>query len=459
MNETTPHRAARSLLAATLLFPLAAPAKTPPRPITKIHNIVVIYLENHSFDNLYGLFPGADGIANAAPETTRQTDPQGRPYPHLPPALDTRKKPPAPYERIPAELPNQPFDLGRYFPPDEQIGDLTHRFYQHQAQINGGRMDRFAAVSDAGGLAMGYYDGRTLPLWQYAAKYTLADRFFQAAFGGSFLNHQWLACACTPRHASPPPELRAKLNERGELVKDGPLTPDGYAVNTLYSAQPPFSAHVTNPKMLLPPLTDPTIGDRLSEKKVSWGWYAGGWNDALAGKADETFQFHHQPYAYYKRYGEGTPERAAHLKDAADFFKAIETGTLPAVAFYKPLGSLNEHPGYADVLSGDRQAAEIVAKIEKSPQWPHTVVIVTYDEYGGFWDHVPPPTEKGNSDRWGPGSRVPAIIISPFAKRGHVDHTPYDTTSILKLIETRFGLKPLGTRDAQANDLAEALDL
>ncbi|MGZ8975800.1 alkaline phosphatase family protein [Methylomagnum sp.] len=458
MNKPT--RLAQSLLAAALLVPLAPLAKTPPpKRLAKIENIVVIYLENHSFDNLYGLFPGADGIAAAPPGTTRQTDAQGQPFPNLPPVLDTRRKPPAPYERIPAQLPNQPFDIGRYFPPNEKTGDLTHRFYQHQRQINGGRLDRFAAVSDAGGLAMGYYDGSKLPMWQYAAKYTLADRFFQAAFGGSFLNHQWLACACTPRHASPPSELLAKLNDKGELVKDGPLTPDGYAVNTMFASQPPLSPNVTNPKMLLPPLTAPTIGDRLSGSKVSWGWYAGGWSNAVAGKPDATFQFHHQPYAYYQRYGEGTPDRAAHLKDEADFLKAIEAGTLPAVSFYKPLGSLNEHPGYADVLSGDRQAAEIVGKIEKSPQWPHTVVIVTYDEYGGFWDQVPPPTEQGRSDRWGPGSRVPAIIISPFAKRGYVDHTPYDTTSILKLIETRFGLKPLGTRDAQANDLTGALDL
>jgi phospholipase C len=81
------------------------------------------------------------------------------------------------------------------------------------------------------------------------------------------------------------------------------------------------------------------------------------------------------------------------------------------------------------------------------------VVIVTYDEFGGYWDHVPPP--KG--DRWGPGSRIPAIVISPFARRHYVDHTPYDTTSILKLIENRFGLKPLGQRDAAANDLTGAL--
>ena len=444
------------LLAAAVLVGAPAPAQAEAaRGLSKIHHIVVVYLENHSFDNLYGFFPGADGIAGAPPGTSRQVDLRGQPYATLPPILDTRKKPPAPDERFPAKLPNQPFNIGQYVPPDQKIGDLVHRFYQHQMQINGGRMDRFAAVSDAGGLTMGHYDGSRLPLWQYARRYTLADRFFQAAFGGSFLNHMWLACACTPRHDRPPRALTAVLNDQGGLIKDGPLTPDGYAVNTMFSAQSPYSRNVTDPKMLLPPLSAPTLGDRLSEKKISWAWYSGGWNNAVAGKADPSFQFHHQPYAYFKRYAEGTSERAAHLKDEADFLRDIEQGKLPAVSFYKPLGSLTEHPGYADLLSGDQKVADLLGKIEKSRQWAHTVVIVTYDEFGGFWDHVAPP----KVDRWGPGSRVPALVISPFARPGYVDHTLYDTTSILRLIETRFNLKPLGERDAKANSLANALDL
>lgn len=448
-----------ALTLAIVLMPLAAGAKSNPskaaRNLEKIRHIVVIYLENHSFDNLYGLFPGAEGLASAPAEARTQVDLQGKAFDRLPPVLDTRKKPPAPDPRFPADLPNQPFDIGRFVPADQHIGDLVHRFYQHQQQINGGRMNRFAAVSDAGGLAMGYYDGRQLPLWPYAERFTLADHFFQATYGGSFLNHMWLACVCAPRHDNPPSEITAVLNDKGELVKDGPVTPDGYVVNTMFSTQSPRSPKVTDAKMLLPPLTYPTLGDRLSDKKISWAWYAGGWNDALAGKADDTFQFHHQPYAYFKRFAEGTRDRAEHLKDEADLLVGIEKGDLPAVAFYKPIGRLNEHPGYADLLSGDRKAADLVARIEASKLWPSTVVIVTYDEFGGFWDHVPPP----KIDRWGPGSRVPTLIVSPFAKRGHVDHTVYDSTSILKLIETRFGLKPLGERDAKAADLSKALDL
>src|ERR1700728_616449 len=136
----------------------------------------------------------------------------------------------------------------------------------------------------------------------------------------------------------------------------------------------------------------------------------------------------------------GTAERAKHLKDGglggAEFIKAIDAGGLEQVVFYKPQGNLNEHAGYADVQSGDAHIAGVIAHLRKSPQWAHMVVIVTYDENGGFWDHVAPP--KG--DRWGPGSRVPAIIVSPFAKKGFVDHTQYDTTSILRFISRRFSL-------------------
>ena len=426
-----------------------------PEGIKKIGHIIVIYLENHSFDNLYGLFPGADGISNAQPENTLQVDMNGRLLGHLTPVMDMGRKPPAVDARFPAKLPNRPFEIGRYVPPNQKVGDLTHRFYQHQAQINGGRLDRFAAISEAGGLVMGYYDGRKLPLWRYATHYTLADRFFQAAFGGSFLNHQMLICACTPRYDNPPPELKATLNDRGELLKDGALTPDGFAVNTLLSAQGPHGPSNGDPKKRLPPQTRPTIGDKLTEKDIDWAWYAGGWNDAVAGHPDPNFQFHHQPFVYYQRYAEGSEQRRKHLKDERDFLSGINKGETPPVSFYKPAGELNEHPGYADLLSGEKHIAEIIGKIERSALWKDTVIIVTYDEYGGFWDHVPPPA----GDRWGPGSRIPALIVSPFAKRGYVDHTTYDTTSILKLIETRFDLAPLSERDANAGSLLNALEL
>jgi len=184
------------------------------------------------------------------------------------------------------------------------------------------------------------------------------------------------------------------------------------------------------------------------------GLVLGGWNDAVAGRPDATFQFHHQPFNYFAPYAEGTAARAEHLKDVDDFLAALRSGNLPAVAFVKPIGANNEHPGYANLLQGQKYVATLVKAVQDSAVWKDTVIIITYDEGGGRWDHVPPP----QGDRWGPGIRVPAIIISPYAKRRFVDHTTYETTSILKFIEARWGLAPLSPRDAAANGLLNAFD-
>jgi phospholipase C len=188
---------------------------------------------------------------------------------------------------------------------------------------------------------------------------------------------------------------------------------------------------------------------------VSWAWYAGGWNDALAGNPDKNFQFHHQPFVYFQRYADGTPEKAEHLKDENDFLTSLDDGSLPAVSFIKPIGEENEHPGYSTVSDGEQHAANLIERVKNSSAWKDSAIIVTYDEFGGFYDHVAPPVV----DRWGPGSRVPTLIISPYTSKGFVDHTPYDTTSILKLIEWRYGLEPLTDRDAGATNMLAAFQL
>jgi phospholipase C len=322
---------------------------------------------------------------------------------------------------------------------------------------------------------MGHYNGSSLLLWNIARQYTLADNFFMGAFGGSYLNHIWLVCACIPKYPnadrSPAKGLISIVEADGvtlkiaanspksaidgvpKFVSDGNLTPDFYAVNTM---QPPYQPSANKPAAggdpafadpanptTLPPQTDMTIGDLMSKQGVTWAWYAGAWQAAVSGKNAQpvpNFQYHHQPFNYFASMAPGTAERAKHLKDGglsgAEFIKAIDAGSLEQVVFYKPQGNLNEHAGYADVQSGDAHIADVIAHLRKGPQWDHMVLIVTYDENGGFWDHVAPP----KADRWGPGSRIPAVIVSPFAKKGFVDHTPYDTTSILRLITKRFNL-------------------
>jgi phospholipase C len=199
---------------------------------------------------------------------------------------------------------------------------------------------------------------------------------------------------------------------------------------------------------IVPAQTAPTIGDRLSDKGVSWAWYAGGWNAAVAGRPDPLFQYHHQPFLYYAAYAAG-PARA-HLEDEEDFLVDVRDGTLPAVSFVKPL--IDEHPGYSTVVAAEQHALALIEAVRAGPQWPRTAIIVTYDENGGFWDHLRPPVR----DDLGPGVRVPTLVISPFARRAFVDRTPYETMSILSTIEHRFGLDPLTARDANAPDLAAA---
>jgi acid phosphatase len=497
MSWTT--RAYRMVACAVLavLAGCAAPPAGQRAGLDRIEHVIVIYAENRSFDNLYGLFPGANGIANATPAQYTQLDHDGKALPHLPPVWKgaTNAADPA----FPADLANRPYRIDAppiNLPLSVKTRDLIHAFYRNQEQIDGGRNDRFAEASDAGALVMGHYDGSQLPMWKWAQEYTLADNFFMGAFGGSYLNHVWMICACTPVDRNAPANLRAKLDDRGwlarapaspasvlqgppQFVQSGLLTPDGYSVNT---TQPPYQPSIVPPaaggdprltdpaKYTLPPQTLTTICDTLSAKGVSWAWYSGAWDAAIQDgmqppqakrvvinyrePGGRNFITHHQPFNYFARFAPGTRDRAEHLKDESDFVAGIERGALPQVVFYKPQGSLNEHPGYADVQSGDEHIANLIAKIKASPLWASTAIIVTYDENGGFWDHVAPP--KG--DRWGPGTRIPTMIISPYAKRHHIDHTQYDTTSILKFITRRFDLAPLPGVRASAGDLTAAFD-
>ena len=514
-----------------------------------IDTIVVIYAENRAFDNLYGNFPDARNV-------TEVIDRDGRPLPAYHPQLDRDGSvlsvlpptwggvtaagvTPVVTQQQSAGLPNAPYSVEHGFTAQSQATlttntvtrDLWHRFYEHQMQIDGGKNDGFAAWSDAGGLALGNYDYSGSALYALALEFVLADNFFQGAFGGSFLNHQYLICACAPEYpnadtaaakpsiavlekdaaggylprlktaASPP---ASALDEPPTFARSGDIAPlnyfgDGkfYAVNTM---QPPYQpsrnkpaagdatfAHADpNNPTTLPPQTQRTIGDALDAKGIAWAWYAGAWNAAVKDGtrppskkreviyAPETaggnpdFQAHHQPFNYYERFDPQThaDQRAAHLKDYDDLLAAIEAGRLPAVAFYKPQGNLNQHAGYASIAEGDAHIADLVAKLRASPQWNHMLIVITYDEFGGAWDHVAPPA----GDLLGPGTRIPALIISPFARHSAVDHTQYDTESILRLITRRFDLEVLPgivQRDAALvahgeppmGDLTYALDL
>jgi len=469
----------------------------------RVKTIVVIYAENRSFNNLFAQFPGqAQPLADITRARAAQRDRNGAPLPQLPKIW--RGLVPQPQtvggtsyaidETQITGLPNAPFRLadaaGKPLPFGVITRDLTHRFYQNQMQINGGRNDQFVAWGDSGALVMGHYgpESGSLKLAEVARRYVLCDRFFMSAFGGSWMNHIFLIAAQPPFvkdaksgpvkrlicevEGDDPKGTRLKLHKDSpasaldgppRFERDGTLTPDGFAVNTM---APPYQPSYVKPAPggdpaladprnpgVLPPQDDATIGDRLSAKGISWAWWSGAWAAALAHDGQQgdgavpNFQEHHQPFNYYRNYAPGTAARAEHLRDAGlgddaktnHFLAAIEAGKLPAVSFYKPQGNLNMHAGYADVASGDAHVAHVIERLEKSPQWSDMVVVVTVDENGGWWDHVAPP----EGDRWGPGTRIPAIVISPHARKGVVDHTDMDTNSILRLITRVYGLEPL----------------
>jgi phospholipase C len=262
-------------------------------------------------------------------------------------------------------------------------------------------------------------------------------------------------------------------------------------VNTTQPPYQPF-APGTAASRQLPPQTAPTIGDELSAKGIDWAWYAGGWSNAdgdvgapgwtngngptcsdpnanassvFPNCPDKLFQFHHQPFNYFAKYAPGTAARAAHLRDEQEFIQRAKSSEkrsckLKPVSFIKPVGEENEHPGYASEPNGSDHLVDLLKEIQGGTCRNDTMVVVTYDEFGGTWDHVPPPGQGGTPgphDVWGPGTRIPTLVVSPHLRgRYVVDNTQYDTTSILATIEHRFGLSPLGSRDADVADLSGA---
>ncbi|MBX8572885.1 acid phosphatase [Pseudomonas cichorii] len=468
-----------------------------------IKTVVVIYAENRSFNNLFGDFPGVEKPLSALKHADyQQRDRDGTLLKTLPPAwggvlqLGPQTVDGVTYPagvQYQENLPNAPFPLkgpnGEDLPLSLVTRDLWHVFYQNQMQINEGRNDRFVAWADAGGLTMGTYPQSqySLRLWDVAREFVLCDNFFQGAFGGSFLNHQYLISATAPFYpdaansaakaqiatlqSDDPLDPRLKpLDKSPASAMEGPpqfgpsaITPDGYAVNTL--APPYWPTWLRDPQNpdyskpdlanVLVPQSHDHIGDKLSKKGVEWAWYAGAWQVTLDEFKDSTgipkipnFQYHHQPFNYFKQQGPENPvERKKRLRDGGlgdesstnRFLADAEAGKLPAVTFYKPQGNLNMHAGYADVASGDRHIDRVIKVLRNSPQWENMVIVITVDENGGWWDHVAPP--KG--DRFGPGTRIPALVVSPFARKGTVDHTVYDTASILRLITRIHGLEKL----------------
>lgn len=253
---------------------------------------------------------------------------------------------------------------------------------------------------------LSYYDWHEIPnYWEYARRYVLCDAFFSSLAGPSEPNHLYTVAA-----------------KSGGLVNNPPASIDGQ--DGVY--------------------TFPTMAELLQNSRVTWKYY-----DEKPNPRKHSLWNPMPGFRQFQR----SPELMSHLVGLSQFYEDAKSGRLPEVCWIVPTPIDSEHPP-ADSARGMRHVTDLVNAIMRSEAWKDTVIIITWDDYGGFYDHVAPPAV----DQYGYGPRVPALVISPFARPGFICHTKFDFTSPLKLIEERFGLKPLTSRDANANNMLDCFD-
>ena len=388
-----------AIVLATLALLVTSPAfiapsiHPVPSGIGKIEHLVFIIKENHSFDNYFGRFPGADGAT----------------YGHLSSGA-----------LVPlAEAPDQ------VYPDIAHSADAAYRAY------DGGRMNGFDRIAGANtlGVLHAYTQMREQDIpnyWAYAQHFTLDDHLFGSIMGPSFPNHLVTIAA-----------------QNGGVISN-PTIPSGR-----WGCDSPAASYVLTLSAAgregatYPCFDFATLADRLNAKHIAWRYYAP--ERGHAGYIWSTFDA-----IRHIRFG---PQWATNVRPWHQFERDVAAGQLAAVTWLVTDTAESEHPPASTCLGENTTVAEINA-VMRSRFWPRTVIVVTWDDFGGFYDHVAPP----QVNRWGLGPRVPALVISPYARRGYVDHSPYDFTSVLALVERRFGLAPLTRRDAQASPLLHSFD-
>ncbi len=365
----------------------AASSSLDHQPTTPIQHFVVLLQENHTFDNYFGTYPGADGIPAG---TKMPVDPSN---------------PKAGYV--------SPWHIG-----NSTITDLSHTPAAFRAQFNDGKMDGFVSGLNArnqnGKLAMGYYDASDIPYyWNLADNYVLFDQFFSSAQDGSFANHLYWVAAVPP------------------------VTPKGVSLSDVLTGVP-------------------TIFDRLQAAGVSWKFYVQNYDPTItyrtaATRGNRASQVIWVPLLNFDRFIDD-PTLSSHIVDLNQYFIDLSNGTLPAVSYIVPSGA-SEHPP-SNLMSGQRFVKSILQELMRSSSWDSSAFLLSYDDWGGWYDHVTPI----QVDKYGYGLRVPAILVSPYAKSGYIDHTVLDFTSMLKFIEQNWNITPLATRDTNANNFLSAFD-
>jgi phospholipase C len=376
------------LVIGSLPLPVqAATSSTDHQANTPIQHLVVLMQENHSFDNYFGTYPGADGIP---PGTQMPVDPNN-----------------------PAAGYVVPWHIG-----NSTITDISHSASTFTDQYDNGKMDGFVSALNArnqdGKLAMGYYNDSDIPYyWNLADSYVLFDQFFSSAKDGSFANHMYWVAAVPP------------------------VAPKGVPLNEVL-------ANV------------PTIFDRLQAAGVSWKFYVQNYDPTITYRdigtsGNRASQVIWVPLLNFDRFLDD-PTLSSHIVDLSQYYIDLQNGTLPSVAYIIPSGA-SEHPP-SSLKSGQRFVKTVIQELMRSSSWDSSAFMLAYDDWGGWYDHVPPI----QVDQYGFGPRVPVILVSPYAKSGYIDHSVLDFTSILKFIEQNWNIEPLAQRDSNANNFLSAFD-
>ncbi|HKU80868.1 MAG TPA: alkaline phosphatase family protein [Candidatus Tumulicola sp.] len=382
--------------------------KPTPSPGAKIQHVVILIQENRTTDDLFNGFPGADTVTKGL-----------------------GKDPSQPGKQI--VIPLKRVALRSKLTP-------ANGYEQFLAEYDGGKMDGFNTVPvehNPGTYVYQYVNPADVaPYWALGKQYVFADRMFQTQGSGSFTAHQDLIAGGT-------------LIDDTHALIDNPSN-EPWGCDAPHSP-PTVTSLITTAKQFLPdkgpfPCLDyKTLRDLLDAKGVGWKYYTPKIGQSFAGNIWNAFDA-----IRAVRYG---PEWSANIAEPATLLTDISSGKLPSVAWVCPEFDNSDHPG-AGSDTGPSWIGQVVDALGESSYWNTTAIVVVWDDWGGFYDHVAPP----QIDYQGLGFRVPMVIVSPYAKSGLVSHERYEFGSIVKFVEDRFGLGRLGTTDVRANSLDGVFD-
>lgn len=368
---------------------------SPPGDINQIQHIVFLVKENHTFDNYFGRFPGANG-ATSGTLSTGQIIPLG----HM---------------------------------PDAAPCDICHGWQCAHTAIDGGKMDGFDKIPgcllpNQNNIPLAYtqLQQQDIPnYFAYAQNFVLADNMFSSLEGPSLPNHLYTVAAQSGRVINNPPNNLS------------------WGCDADSTTQVEVLDQLGNIVLEFPCFDFQTLADTLQAAGVSWKYYAPG--QGQSGYVWSTLDS--------IKHIRQTSLWAAHVVSDTLFVADAANGNLPAVSWLVTSAGKSEHPP-ASVCQGENWTVQQLNAIMQGPDWKSTAIFITWDDFGGFYDHVAP----AGVDTFGLGPRIPLLIISPFARMGFISHTQYEFSSVLKFIETRFKLGALTPRDSQANDTTDSFD-